>query len=126
MEPATAIAQRRDSTTGIEARSYLQVTTPKIESTTKETKPDLGVLTLIQRPGESKEEYLSRLSSFAPIAKTGKMVKQEDGEGKVNANDPSRLLDKTLYHVLTDILSLELDDWHVRWCYLLHTKDCDK
>ena len=56
------------------------------------------------------------------------MVKQEKrtAVGKVNANDPSWLLDKTLYHVLTDILSLELDDRHARWCHLLHAKDCDK
>ena len=55
------------------------------------------------------------------------MVKQEGtAVGKVDANNPSQLLNKTLYHVLTDILSLELDDRHARWCHLLHAKDCDK
>ena len=78
LDPHTAIAQRRDSTTGIEARSYSQVTAPKIESTTKETKPDIGVLTHLQLPDESKQDYLSRLSSFVPIGKTGKIMEPED------------------------------------------------
>ena len=57
----------------------------------------------------------------------GKMVKEEEIDiGKADTKDPSQLLDKTLYHVLTDILSLELDDRHARWCHLLHAKDCDK
>ena len=103
LDPHTAIAQRRDSSTGIEARSYLEATSsPQAESKTEETKPtDLGVLTPLQRPGESKEEYLSRLSSFGPVAKKGKMVKQEEGTAVNKANDPSQLLNKTLYHVLT-------------------------
>ena len=76
LDPHTAIAQRRDSSTGIEACSYLEVTSPKIESKTEETKPtDLGVLTPLQYPGKSKEKYLSRLSIFAPVAKKG-----ENGE----------------------------------------------
>ena len=125
LDPNTAIAQRRDSTTGIEARSYLQATTPKIESTTKETKPDLGVLTLIQRPGESKEEYLSRLSSFAPVAEkekmepedgivgkadTGGMKVKKEKVGKAEAGSAAILFDKKLFYVLTTILRLQLDD----------------
>ena len=52
LDPHTAIAQRRESTTGIEAQSrnnnqsYLEVTSPRIESKIEEVKPtDPGVLT---------------------------------------------------------------------------------
>ena len=78
LDPHTAIAQRRESTTGVEARSrnnnqsYLEVTSPKVENKTEESNPtDPSALSLLSgpRPGEDKKEYLSRLSSFAPVAK---------------------------------------------------------
>ena len=130
--PDTETAIRRESATGVDARSrsartYSEVTSPKIKSKAEKVIPtDPSALSFLSapRPGESKEEYLSRLSSLAPVAKEGKMVKKEEIDvGKANAKE---LLDKTLYHVLTDILSLELDDRHARWCHLLHVKDCDK
>ena len=62
-------------------------------------------------PEESKEKHLSRITSFLPLPRSGKMDTQQGQEiavgkanaKKTNANSPSQLLDKPLYHDLTEI-----------------------
>ena len=119
LDPHTAIAQRRETTTGVEARSrdkrtYLEVTSPRIESKTKETKPtDLGVLTPIHT-GEGNKEYLSRLASYAQPKE--KMMKEEETiVGKADAstnNTKPEKLDAVLRHVLTNVSNLDLKGRH--------------
>ena len=130
--PDTETARRRESATGAEARNrsmYSQITSPKSKSKTEKVIPmDFDVLTTLQRPGERKEKFISRVSSFLPLPEKGKMVKQEQEAtvgkanitgikkeeettdvGKANEGSAAILFDKPLFHVLTHILQLKID-----------------
>lgn len=71
LDPSKTTTQRRESATGVNARSrntrtYSQVTSPDIKSKTEENKPmDSNVLTLLGNHllRESKEENLSKITS---------------------------------------------------------------
>ena len=76
--PDTEIVKRTKSATGVEARdksakTHSQVTAPKIKCKA-EKEADFGELVRLQRqyPQESREDFLERLSSLAPVVKRGK------------------------------------------------------
>ena len=105
LDPNTAIAQRRDSTTGIEARSYSQVTAPKTKSTEEKVNPkDPGALLLLSDPpsGVSKEEVISRIKMDT---NEGKAVGKADEEEtvvkqEINQSNDEEILDDELEHVI--------------------------
>ena len=66
--PETETAKRRKSATGADARNrntYLQVTKTKNKAE-KVIPTDFGALTALQRPGEIKRNFMTRVSSFFP------------------------------------------------------------
>ena len=91
LDPHTAIAQRRDSSTGIEAHSYLEATSsPQAESKTKDDTPkDPGVLTLLA-PRKSKSTGIMSL----------KVKEENKSVGKVDQNGDEEILDNELEHIL--------------------------
>ena len=73
LDPLTAIAQRRETTTGVEARSkdnrtYLEATKTKTIPT------DFGELTALQQAGEKSRTHLTRVASFMPQSREEKMM----------------------------------------------------
>ena len=84
LNPLTAVAQRRETTTGVDARNrstYSQVTATKPE---KKTIPaDFGVLTALPQAGEeTREPFIKSGQLYAIIRKkkNGEGRKRNDGE----------------------------------------------
>ena len=128
--PDTETAIRRQTTTGVEARSrdnrtyldrsrdnrtYLEATSPKIRESKKEEKvnqKDPGALSLLSDPppGENKEDIISRIKMVKEEIDVGKddaegidLGKADEGKivvSKVNQNDDEEILDDDLEHVL--------------------------
>ena len=75
LNPLTAVAQRREITTGTDVRNrstYSQVIAARPEEKTIPT--DFGVLTTLQQAGEKSRSQLSRV-----LSRRRKMVKEEKG-----------------------------------------------
>ena len=124
LNPLTAVAQRRETTTGVDARNrstYSQVTATKPEEKTIPT--DFGVLTALQQAGEKSRSQLSRV-----LSRRRKMVKEEKGTmmkprvGKADCT-ADKLFDAELYDVLTVILKLKLDSTHSKYKDILYNNN---
>ena len=138
--PLTAVAQRRETTTGVDARNrstYSQVTAAT-KPEEKTIPKDFGVLTALQQAGEKSRDHFSKV-----LSRRRKMVKEEEGTmvkpntivGKADDKDngtgdklsdtklgvgidngtAAKIFDKTLYHVLTTVAELELDSVHSKY-----------
>ena len=121
LNPLTAVAQRRETATGVDARNrstYSQVTATKPEEKTIPT--DFGVLTALQQAGEKSRSHLSKV-----LSRRRKMVKEEKGTmvnpdvGKADDAEAGvtadKLFDQRLHHVLTVISNLKLDGGHIKY-----------
>ena len=145
LDPRTAIAQRRETTTGAEARSrdnrtYLEATSPRPKSTVQDsTETDFGRLTALTTRGvdENRRAFLTKITKgiMEPDngtigkANTGgmKVKKEKDTPdvGKAEAGSAAILFDKKLFYVLTTILRLQLDDRHSYIREYLRLRTCE-
>ena len=94
LDPNTAIAQRRDSSTGIDARSYLEATSPRPKSTVQDsTETDFGRLTALTTRGvdENRRTFLTKITKGIMEPEDGTVVGKADTGGmKVKKEDTPR------------------------------------
>ena len=153
LDPHTAIAQRRETTTGVEARSrnnnrsYLEAASPRAESTTPQnTQTDFHCLTALTTRGkdENRRAFLTKITNgigvepeeATVVGKTDtqmikqegslKVKKEEDADvSKAEAGSAAILFDKPLFHVLTVILRLKLDNQYSYIREYLQLRKCE-
>ena len=110
--PDTETAIRRESATGVDARSrsartYSEVTSPKVESKTEKSNPtDPSTLLLLSnpRPGKSKEEIISRIKMDSNEGKA--VSKADEGKSEIEGTSAADTFDLALIHIQTVLLGM--------------------
>ena len=112
--PDTEIAIRTASATGADARStYSQVTAPKTES--KEEKDPSALLLLSDPPpGASKEEVIARIKMDSNSNEGKAVGGADEGKSEIEETSAADTFDLALIHVLSVLLSMQLDGRHSR------------
>ena len=122
--PGTEIAIRTESATGVEARTgadarttYSEVTAPKIKSTEEKLNPkDPSALLLLSDPppGASKEEVITRIKMDSNSNEGKAVGGADEGKSEIEEISAADTFDLALIHVLTVLLSMQLDGRHSR------------